>query len=71
LIAGSTIIDPNGHIVAGSKTYGDELVVATIDLAKCRKGKERVFAFGKHRRTEHYTRLREQAGVREPPLLVE
>lgn len=69
LIAGTVIFDPNGHVVAESKTMEDEVVVATLDLAKCRKGKERVFAFDKHRRTEHYQRLVEQTGVVEPPLL--
>ncbi|KAK7219721.1 hypothetical protein V2G26_007724 [Clonostachys chloroleuca] len=69
MIAGSSIIDPNGHIIAESKSYEDELVIATIDLAKCRKGKERVFAFGRHRRIEHYSLLSEQVGVKEPPLL--
>ncbi|KAL1858060.1 hypothetical protein Daus18300_010172 [Diaporthe australafricana] len=69
LIAGTVIYDPNGHVVAESKTKADELVVATIDLALCRKGKERVFAFERHRRVEHYARLVEQVGVREPPLL--
>lgn len=69
LIAGSVIFDPDGHVVAESKTMGDELVMATIDLARCRRGKERVFAFERHRRTEHYQRLVEQTGVVEPPLL--
>lgn len=69
LIAGTVIYDPNGHVVAESNTKGDELVVATIDLALCRKGKERVFAFEKHRRVEHYGRLVGQVGVEEPPLL--
>lgn len=69
LIAGSVIFDPNGHVVAESKTKEDECIVATVDLAKCRKGKDRVFAFEKHRRTEHYKRLIEQTGVVEPPLL--
>ncbi|POS78194.1 carbon-nitrogen hydrolase [Diaporthe helianthi] len=69
LIAGTVIYDPNGHVVAESKTKGDELVVATIDLALCRKGKERVFAFERHRRVEHYGRLIAQVGVEEPPLL--
>ncbi|CAN8104894.1 unnamed protein product [Discula destructiva] len=69
LIAGSVIFDPNGRVVAESKTKEDECIVATVDLAKCRKGKERVFAFDRHRRTEHYTRLVQQTGVIEPPLL--
>ncbi|RSL72415.1 hypothetical protein CEP53_001129 [Fusarium sp. AF-6] len=71
LIGGSSIVDPNGHIIAESKTKEDELVYATIDLAKCRKGKGRVFAFEQHRRTEHYSRLINQTGVEEPPLLDE
>ncbi|CAI6270389.1 unnamed protein product [Periconia digitata] len=69
LIGGSSIVDPNGHIIAEAKTKGDELVYATIDLAKCRKGKGRVFAFDDHRRTEHYGKLLEQTGVVEPRLL--
>lgn len=69
LIAGTVIYDPNGHVVAESKTKADELVVATIDLTLCRRGKERVFAFERHRRVEHYARLVEQVGVEEPPLL--
>ncbi|KAL1875714.1 hypothetical protein VTK73DRAFT_9903 [Phialemonium thermophilum] len=69
LIAGSSIVNPDGHIVVESRTKGDELVYATIDLARCRKGKGRVFAFDKHRRVEHYSRLVEQVGVEEPALL--
>lgn len=42
LIAGSTIVGPDGHIIAESKTKGDEVVVAEIDLADCRQGKEKV-----------------------------
>ena len=69
LIAGSVIYDPNGHAIAESKTQGDEVLVATIDLAKCRNGKDRIFDFERHRRVEHYKRLVEQTGVVEPPLL--
>ncbi|KAF4547658.1 Hypothetical protein D9617_38g090980 [Elsinoe fawcettii] len=37
LIAGSSIVSPEGHVVAEAKTKGDELVVAEIDLADCRQ----------------------------------
>jgi hypothetical protein len=36
LIAGSMVVDPQGKIIAESKTNGDELVVADIDLDACR-----------------------------------
>lgn len=35
LIAGTMIVDPEGHVVAESKTLDDELVVAEIDLDMC------------------------------------
>lgn len=69
MIGGSMIIDPDGRVVAESATLEDELVVATIDLAKCRKGKGRVFNFEKHRRPEHYGILLDQVGAKEIPLL--
>ncbi|KAJ9145372.1 N-carbamoyl-D-amino acid hydrolase [Pleurostoma richardsiae] len=69
LIAGSVIYDPDGHEVAKSKTKGDELLVADIDLAKVRRGKERIFDMARHRRVEHYKILVEQTGPKEPPLL--
>lgn len=50
LIANSLIVAPGGQILAETKTNGDELITATIDLAECRVQKEGVFAFGKHRR---------------------
>lgn len=42
LIAGSIITGPDGHIIAESKTKGDEVIVAEIDLEDCRQGKEKV-----------------------------
>ncbi|EME46626.1 hypothetical protein DOTSEDRAFT_43111 [Dothistroma septosporum NZE10] len=69
LIAGSSIVDPEGHVVAEAKTSGDELVVAEIDLALCRQGKERTFDYGRHRRIEMYNLISEQTGVVEPELL--
>ncbi|KAI1073840.1 carbon-nitrogen hydrolase [Whalleya microplaca] len=69
MIGGSMIIDPNGKVVAESKTLEDELVVATIDLTACRKGKDAVFNFAKHRRPEHYGIIPNQVGAKEIPLL--
>ncbi|KAI1633777.1 carbon-nitrogen hydrolase [Biscogniauxia mediterranea] len=69
MIGGSMIVDPNGKVVAESKTLDDELVVATIDLSLCRKGKERVFNFEKHRRVDQYGIILEQVGAKEIPLL--
>ena len=69
LIGGSCIVDPDGEVVVEAKTEDDELLVAEIDLEMCRRGKGKVFAFERHRRTEHYARLVEQTGVVEPDLL--
>ncbi|KZT29629.1 N-carbamoyl-D-amino acid hydrolase [Neolentinus lepideus HHB14362 ss-1] len=69
LIAGSCIIDPEGVLLAESKTLGDELVVADCDLELCRQGKGKTFAFDRHRRTEHYGRIVAQTGVVEPPRI--
>lgn len=60
---------PEGHIIAQSKTMEDELVIAEIDLDDCISPKSRIFAFEKHRRTEHYEIITGQTGVVEPPLL--
>ncbi len=69
LIAGSCITDPEGHIIAESKGKDDELIIAEIDLEECRQGKEKVFNFEQHRRTEQYGLITKQTGVREPELL--
>jgi predicted amidohydrolase len=69
LIGGSSIVDPEGHVIAEAKTVEDELVVAEIDLADCRQGKERTFDFARHRRVETYGPIGEQTGVVEPELL--
>ncbi|OKL63234.1 hypothetical protein UA08_01330 [Talaromyces atroroseus] len=69
LIAGTIIVHPNGRILAESKSKDDELVAAEIDLADCRRGKEKTFAFHKHRRPEQYGLIVERAGVVEPGLL--
>lgn len=69
LIPGSTIIGPDGKIMAESSTDEDEIIIADCDLDRCRSGKTRTFDFVRHRRVEHYTRLIEQTGVIEPPIL--
>ena len=69
LIGGSCVVDPDGEVVVEAKSEDDELIVAEIDLEMCRRGKGKVFAFERHRRTEHYGRLVEQTGVIEPELL--
>ncbi|KAL6243585.1 hypothetical protein RBB50_009578 [Rhinocladiella similis] len=69
LIGGSCIVDCDGEVVVEASTEEDELIVAEIDLGMCRRGKEKVFAFEKHRRIEHYGRIATQTGVREPEFL--
>ncbi|KAK5058841.1 hypothetical protein LTR84_011105 [Exophiala bonariae] len=69
LIGGSCIVDCDGEVMIEAQTEEDELIIAEIDLAKCRRGKEKVFAFEKHRRVEHYGIIVEQTGVKEPDLL--
>lgn len=63
MIGGSTIVDPNGMIIAKCKTEDDELVWADIDLDQCAGSRERVFNFAKHRRPDQYTLISEQQGV--------
>ncbi|OJI88815.1 hypothetical protein ABZX51_009792 [Aspergillus tubingensis] len=67
LIAGSSIVDPEGRIIAEAKTKGDEVIIADCDLGLCRAGKTRTFDFARHRRVEHYGRITGQTGVVEPP----
>lgn len=69
LIGGTCIVDPDGNVVAEAKTEADELLVCEVDLDVCKRGKGKVFAFERHRRTEHYGRIVEQTGVQEPDLL--
>jgi predicted amidohydrolase len=69
MIGGSSIVDCDGEVVIEAKTEDDELIVAEIDLAMCRRGKDKVFAFEKHRRVEHYGRIVEQTGIIEPDLI--
>lgn len=69
MIGGSTIVGPDGVIIAETKTKDDEVIVADIDLEDCRMGKTKTFDFIRHRRIETYGKIVEQTGVVEPPLL--
>jgi predicted amidohydrolase len=66
LFGSSLIVDPDGEIVAESRTEGDELLVFPCDLDATRFGKETIFDFGRHRRIEHYARITSQVGVLPP-----
>lgn len=66
LIGGSCIVDPDGRIVAEAATLGDEVIVADVDLDRCRQGKDKMFNFGRHRRPAQYAPITERAGVIEP-----
>jgi predicted amidohydrolase len=66
LIGGSCIVDPNGMIVAETKTLGDEVIVADCDLDACRQGKDKMFNFAAHRRPQWYGPITGQTGVKEP-----
>lgn len=66
LIGHSVIVDPNGHIVAESRTLADELIVHACDLDATRFGKETMFDFARHRRVEHYQRITQQTGATPP-----
>jgi N-carbamoyl-D-amino-acid hydrolase len=63
----SVIVDPDGQIVAETKTEEDELIVHLCDLDRTRFGKETIFDFKRHRRIEHYGRITAQVGVVLPP----
>jgi len=65
-MAGSVIVDPDGEIVAETKTEDDELLVYDCDLDATRFGKETMFDFARHRRIEHYGLIAAQTGVVPP-----
>ena len=63
----SLIVDPEGQIVAETRSENDELIVHACDLDATRFGKETIFDFKRHRRIEHYGRITAQTGVTLPP----
>lgn len=66
LIGGSLIADPEGKVAAEAVSEDDELIVHECDLDATKFGKQTIFDFARHRRTEHYSIITEQTGVIEP-----
>jgi N-carbamoyl-D-amino-acid hydrolase len=67
LMGGTMIVNPDGEVVAESKTEDDELVTHACDLDATIFGKQTIFDFASHRRIEHYGRISAQTGVALPP----
>jgi predicted amidohydrolase len=67
LIGGSAIVNPDGEIVALATTEADEIITWPCDLDACAFGKQTIFDFARHRRTEHYGLITSQTGVVPPP----
>ena len=63
----SVIVDPDGHIVAETRTENDELLVYACDLDATRFGKATIFDFSRHRRVEHYGLITSRTGAVPPP----
>ena len=62
----SLIVNPDGEVVAQSRSEHDELIVHACDLDATVFGKQTIFDFKRHRRIEHYGRITAQAGVELP-----
>jgi predicted amidohydrolase len=63
----SVIVNPDGEIVAETRTEEDEIVVHPCDLDDTRFGKDTIFDFKAHRRIEHYGPIASQTGAVLPP----
>jgi N-carbamoyl-D-amino-acid hydrolase len=66
LMAGTVIVNPDGEIVAETKTEDDEIITWVCDLDATTFGKETIFDFARHRRIEHYGLIAKQTGVIPP-----
>jgi N-carbamoyl-D-amino-acid hydrolase len=62
----SVIVDPDGEIVAETRSEGDEVIVHACDLDATRFGKETIFDFERHRRIGHYGLIASQTGIVRP-----
>jgi len=68
LLGHSIIVNPEGEIIAMATSWDDELITAECNLDMCTLGRSTVFAFEKHRRPEHYTRITSQRGAVDPAV---
>jgi predicted amidohydrolase len=66
LMGGTVVVNPDGEIVAETRTEDDELVIHDCDLDATRFGKDTIFNFAAHRRIEHYGPIASQTGVVPP-----
>ncbi len=66
MLGSSVIVNPDGEIVAETRTEEDELIVYPCDLDATRFGKETIFDFKRHRRVEHYGLITSQVGIVPP-----
>ena len=57
---------PPSGMVARASTDDDELMTHGCDLDDTVFGKQTIFDFARHRRTEHYGLITSQTGVVEP-----
>ena len=66
LMGGTVIVNPDGEVVAESKSEDDEIITYDCDLDATTFGKETIFNFAEHRRIEHYGLIASQTGATPP-----
>jgi len=66
LMGGTVIVNPDGEVVAESRTEDDEIITYDCDLDATTFGKETIFNFAEHRRIEHYGLIAGQTGATPP-----
>lgn len=59
LLGHSCIVAPTGEVVALSTTLEDEVIVAPVDLERCRELRDHMFNFRAHRQPQHYGAIAE------------
>jgi N-carbamoyl-D-amino-acid hydrolase len=64
MIGGSAIVAPTGEIAALAQTEEDEVIGFNLDLELGDYLRRTVFAFEKHRRTEHYGLITKRTGAK-------